>query len=120
MESGLLAWELKGLFVTQRHQTLIQEWPVAYHEISGRPQNWCLDVRVGHLPGGVRKKNQDGLYSVKVEVDSGGSCSSMPPEPLLMPGVAAHDLPGPLAPSVRSSLRTIVSPPARRPRARGG
>ena len=29
----------------------------------------------------------------------------MPPEPLLMPGVAAHDLPGPLAPSVRSSLR---------------
>ena len=27
------------------------------------------------------------------------------PESLLMLGVAAHDLPGPLAPSVRSSLR---------------
>ena len=79
-ESGLLAWELKGLFVTQRHQTLIWEWPVAYHEISGRPQNWCLNLPFGHLPGGVRKKNQDGLYSVKVEVDSGGPCSSMPPE----------------------------------------
>ena len=35
---------------------------------------------------------------------------SMRPEPLLMLGVAAHDLPGPLAPSVRSSLRTTLSP----------
>ena len=32
------------------------------------------------------------------------------PESLLMLGVAAHDLPGPLAPSVRCSLRTTPSP----------